>query len=251
MSYDELIRAVQYQNELLQALLSEDAASSRDRAAARVNDYHLTPPLHPVNSPPMPFEFQALSRPDRRLTFDATHAKHVPASIHSTNSDHQEDEPLFSPLPLLDTPPAAQPNPGQRNHQVTSTNTVTRCLEQMHLEDQDLLQYLRDNAFTNGAGEALQEFLKKRDSGPGIDWAASFRNLAQYENEGEHWNSTVDVYNVGPDGIAQPVPRKSQLVDDVDAPTMWDMIKDVNYPAGQTVGRIMWVSRESRPAACS
>jgi hypothetical protein len=102
------------------------------------------------------------------------------------------------------------------------------------------MKYLQRHQFTNGAQTALQEFIKRRrELGDEIDWDGPFGRLAQHESEGERWDSSFDVYDVGPSGIAHRLEVGSPYPDDGDAPIAFDMIKNVNYPTGKAVGRIM------------
>ncbi|PNY24408.1 Uncharacterized protein TCAP_05654, partial [Tolypocladium capitatum] len=178
-----------------------------------------------------------------------------PPPLTPAHPDHDlamlRDEELSS-IPLLDAASVSRPAAAPRAH---------RRLAPMSLADDALLRHLRDADF-DGAGAVLEEVLRRR---PDVDLALPFRDFAAFERE-SYGSTTMEVYEVAEDATARRmsldahpqgaggaarydgdgVPHESPD-GIVDAPTVWEAVKDVNLD-GQAVGRITYLS--SPPPSC-
>ena len=170
---------------------------------------------------------------------------------------HDED---LSFIPLLDTNGRQQQQQQQSNNKRSSTPTdntprTTKPLKRLSFTDDMLLRHLRDSEFWGETARLLEEVLSQRRRGD-IDLAVPFRDFASYEREG-YLSATFELYDIAADatvrktsadvdvqglvkyaGDGGPFESQDEIVD---APMVWDSIKDVN-PEGHSVGRIMSVT---------
>jgi hypothetical protein len=167
---------------------------------------------------------------------------------------HDED---LSFIPLLDTnsrQQQQQPNNKRSSTPTDNTPRTTKPLARLSFTDDMLLRHLRDSEFWGETGRLLEEVLSQRRRGD-IDLAVPFRDFASYEREG-YLSATFELYDIAADatvrktsadvdvqglvkyaGDGGPFESQDEIVD---APMVWESIKDVN-PEGHSVGRIMSV----------
>jgi hypothetical protein len=145
-------------------------------------------------------------------------------SVHSSWTLQYENRGMLSDLP------------------VKWPNSVAGLLTPMQLEEHELMQYLRDTKFTDGADVALQEFTRMRRRGH-LAWTGSLKHLARYEKRKVVWQQTFHVYSLDKWGVV--VDPKSgrrgsqESLVNMDASTAWDMMRTVNRPEESSAGRIM------------
>ncbi|KAF5022121.1 hypothetical protein F66182_5824 [Fusarium sp. NRRL 66182] len=259
---DDLVRAADLHHEqYLRTLRSiqdvvvsrrRDTVESHSRNSVSVPD-GFTPPLGASAGPVFATE-SSLSPPSRRpraSTFES--AKERPSFLAeprplagSPSGSHcaiftQDDDVSF--IPLLDSTAAAT----TREVEDYSLNVVRDRLESVRFPDHQLLQHLRNTEFEPEMASLLDEVYKRRQD---IDTAASFSDFAAYERD-RYNQSTFEVYEIGQDGglvklsadgDAEDQPDVKYTgdgpyensADNVDAPTVWETIKDVN-PSGHIV----------------
>ncbi|KAM5355686.1 hypothetical protein ACJ41O_002332 [Fusarium nematophilum] len=157
----------------------------------------------------------------------------------------QDDDVNF--IPLLDMTATTAT---ARDVEEYVLNMVRNPLDRLQLSDDALLRHLRDSDFPPEMASLLDEVIKRR---PDMDMAVPFRDFAAYEREGYN-SSTFEVYEVrrdctllklSADNDAEDQPEIKYTVagmyetsaDIVDAPTVWETIRDVNLN-GQAFGRI-------------
>ncbi|KAF5000776.1 hypothetical protein FDECE_11131 [Fusarium decemcellulare] len=256
---DDLVRAADlYHDQYIRTLRSlQDGLAHRRRETL---DSHgaFTPPLRASSGPIFATDTNTLSplhRRPRASTFESTKERpsftgDVRPFTSSPSGSHravftQDDDVSF--IPLLDSSGTTTTT---REVEEYPHNMVRSPLEQMQLSDDKLLQHLRDTEFPPEMASLLEEVFKRY---PDIDLSMSFREFAAYEREGYN-QSTFEVYEVGrdcrltklsADGDAEEQsdvkytgagPYESPT-DNVDAPTVWETIRDVNL-GGEAVGRI-------------
>lgn len=188
--------------------------------------------------------------PPRRSTHDRPPSFAPSPRLMSMSPDAFVPDDDLAFIPLLD--PAAPPSPRRVHDDVPR---VSQPLAPMSFSDQMLLSHLRDSELPEDMTKLLEEVVRRR---PDIDMAVPFRDFAAYEREG-YVSATFEVYDVAEDAT----PTKTSLDMDVqglvkypsenpyespdgvvDAPTVWESIKDVNID-GESVGRITSVSLSS------
>lgn len=244
-----------------------DPIRQRNRADSRitVHDASFTPPLRALSGPTFAFSTdptgvnqlsQTLPLPARRSTLDAPSPRpFVPTTPLSGPELPHDDDLNF--IPLLDQTtvypqmqrlkPEASPVLTQETVELMPRTTTP--LVPMSFSDDMLLQHLRDADFGEAMGKQLEEVREKRRAE--LDTALSFRDFAMYERDG-YMAATFEVYDVAADAS---VSKTSMDVDAhaakyydgdglfenpdgiVDAPFVWDGIKEVNLD-GSSVGRI-------------
>jgi hypothetical protein len=166
----------------------------------------------------------------------------------------QDDE--FAFIPLLDMRPEPAAGPRRTPASISEPRT-SNTLTQLRFSDDELLRYLRDTNFTDEMSEVLEETIRRRHE---IDTALSFRDFASFERE-SYLSSTFEVYEVSKDSLttkmsididAQGIikyagdsPFDAATDGIVDAPIVWDAIKNVN-PSGESVGRVTYGSSSQR-----
>lgn len=162
-----------------------------------------------------------------------------------------DDEIPF--IPLLDQASSQGSRHLPADVATISSSHVHRVLTPMSFSDDMLLRHLRDSEFCEEFSGLLvdeDEPLRPWD----IDSPQSFREFAAVERE-RFGSSTFEVYEVGEDaravktnvdvdvqGFVRYVGDESLEPPDniVDAPIVWEAIKDVNT-SGKAVGRITYV----------
>lgn len=211
------------------------------------------PAIHPPSPQPLPVtpdpnNGEFLVR-DEDLNFirllDPTPGPPSTSSLSSTQPAAQQTQPL----PLLDETP----------------RTSIR-LTPLSFTDDMLLRHLRDADFRGQTARLLDDVLPRRRGDMDLSAVSSFREFAAYEREG-YASTTFEVYDVGPDATARKTsveveggdvgqgesvkyagdgPYESQG-DVVDAPMVWEAIRDVNMDLA-SVGRITYVVSALPPA---
>ncbi|EEU48674.1 uncharacterized protein NECHADRAFT_75042 [Fusarium vanettenii 77-13-4] len=226
-----------------------------------------TPPLRADSGPIFATDSARLSplhRRPRASTFESTRerpsftAESRPFTSSPSGSHRavytQDDDVNF--IPLLDSTGTAT----TREVEDYALNVVRSPLKQMHLSDDVLLRYLRDTDFTPEMASLLDEAIKRRAD---INLSAPFRDFAAYERECYN-QCTFEVYEVHRNLEMEKLSADSDSEDPsdvkdncteqeenpapgVDAPTVWDTIRDVNMNS-ESVGRITIV-QEPTPLA--
>ncbi|KAI8691250.1 hypothetical protein LRP88_08529 [Fusarium phalaenopsidis] len=226
-----------------------------------------TPPLRADSGPIFATDSARLSplhRRPRASTFESTRerpsftAESRPFTSSPSGSHRavytQDDDVNF--IPLLDSTGAAT----TREVEDYALNVVRSPLKQMHLSDDVLLRYLRDTDFAPEMASLLDEAIKRRAD---INLSAPFRDFAAYERECYN-QCTFEVYEVcrnlemkklsadsdseDPSDVKDNCTEQEESpTDGVDAPTVWDTIRDVNMNS-ESVGRITIV-QEPTPLA--
>lgn len=219
-----------------------------------------TPPLRADSGPIFATDSARLSplhRRPRASTFESTRerpsftAESRPFTSSPSGSHRavytQDDDVNF--IPLLDSTGTA----ATREVEDYALNVVRSPLKQMHLSDDVLLRYLRDTDFTPEMASLLEEAIKRRAD---INLSAPFRDFAAYERECYN-QCTFEVYEVcrnlemkklsadsdseDPSDVKDNCTELEESpADGVDAPTVWDTIRDVNMNS-ESVGRITYV----------
>ncbi|KAI8684484.1 hypothetical protein NCS57_00114600 [Fusarium keratoplasticum] len=226
-----------------------------------------TPPLRADSGPIFATDSARLSplhRRPRASTFESTRerpsftAESRPFTSSPSGSHRavytQDDDVNF--IPLLDSTGTAT----TREVEDYALNVVRSPLKQMHLPDDVLLRYLRDTDFTPEMASLLDEAIKRRAD---INLSAPFRDFAAYERECYN-QCTFEVYEVcrnlemkklsadsdseDPSDVKDNCTEQDESpTDGVDAPTVWDTIRDINMNS-ESVGRITIV-QEPTPLA--
>lgn len=226
-----------------------------------------TPPLRADSGPIFATDSARLSplhRRPRASTFESTRerpsftAESRPFTSSPSGSHRavytQDDDVNF--IPLLDSTGTAT----TREVEDYALNVVRSPLKQMHLSDDALLRYLRDTDFTPEMASLLDEAIKRRAD---INLSALFRDFAAYERECYN-QCTFEVYEVcrnlemkklsadsdseDPSDVKDNCTEQDEIpTAGVDAPTVWDTIRDVNMNS-ESVGRITIV-QEPTPLA--
>ncbi|UPK97972.1 hypothetical protein LCI18_008907 [Fusarium solani-melongenae] len=226
-----------------------------------------TPPLRADSGPIFATDSARLSplhRRPRASTFESTRerpsftAESRPFTSSPSGSHRavytQDDDVNF--IPLLDSTGTAT----TREVEDYALNVVRSPLKHMHLPDDVLLHYLRDTDFAPEMASLLDEAIKRRAD---INLSAPFRDFAAYERECYN-QCTFEVYEVcrnlemkklsadsdseDPSDVKDNCTEQDESpTDGVDAPTVWDTIRDVNMNS-ESVGRITIV-QEPTPLA--
>ncbi|KAF4968789.1 hypothetical protein FZEAL_10342 [Fusarium zealandicum] len=255
---DELVRAADlYHDQYLRTLRSlQDGLAPRRRET--IDSHAFTPPLRALSGPVFATDSSSLSpmyRRPRASTLESTKERPSfspePRTLTgSPSGSHravftQDDDVNF--IPLLD-PSGSTVIP--REVEDYALNVIRTPLESMQFFDGSLLQHLRENEFTPEMASLLDEVIKRR---PDMDMSVPFRDFAAYEREGYN-QSTFEVYEVGRDSRLLKLSADNDIEDQpdvkytgsglyeatadiVDAPTVWETIREVNS-GGQSVGRI-------------
>ncbi|KID82436.1 GTPase-activator protein for Ras-like GTPase containing protein [Metarhizium guizhouense ARSEF 977] len=270
LNVDELIRAAEHHHEqYLQTLRSIQNAvgqRTRERADSRATVTEaVTPPLralsHPTFFSPETHTHNAhlLSRLQRTRTstLETTaerpsfypSPKPVARSTISHDSEFIPDEEL-SFIPLLDAPSAgARPAEELAPPPADITSRTQKPLLPLSFSDDMLMQHLRETEFDGPTATVLDEVVRRR---PDMDLAVPFRDFAAFERE-SYVSTTFEVYEVTANAEAKKISVDIDVQADVkyggegvpyqspdgivDAPTVWEAIKDVNSD-GEAVGRI-------------
>lgn len=256
---DELIKAAELHHEqymrTLRSLQDAVAPRRRERSDSRATGPEpFTPPMRALSGPMFITDTQPSSLPmlrrARRSTLEgferpnfSTEPPLLSSSPNSNNGVVVHDD--F--IPLLELPGTtlrATENAPAAPHLL---------LTPMHFDDSMLLRYLKEADFPGEMSHLLEDVLKRREE---IDMAVPFQDFAAYEREDYHVTSTFEVYEVDRDGTATKLSEDLDLPPQikysgdvpyegpegiVDAPTVWEAIKDVNADA-QSVGRITLVN---------
>lgn len=251
---DELIRAAELHHEqymrTLRSLQDAIAPRRRERSDSRATGPEpFTPPMRALSGPMFITDSQPSSLPmlrrARRSTLeglDRPSFTSEPPQLSSSPNSHNGVVVQDEYIPLLELPTTVHPT----EH---APATAHHILTPMHFDDGMLLRYLKETEFSVEIKSLLEDVLKRRDE---IDMAVPFRDFAAYEREDYHVTSTFEVYEVGRDAIATKLSDDMDLQPEikysgdlgfegpdgiVDAPTVWEAIKDINSNA-QSVGRI-------------
>lgn len=159
---------------------------------------------------------------------------------------HHDDDIAF--IPLLDPAAAATAASISSSSATDVPGTVQRTLDPMHFTDEMLLSHLRNTDFSEEMTKLLDEVMRRR---PDMDMAVPFRDFAAFERDG-YVSSTFEVYEIDKSATATKLSADLEVegavkyagvvpfeIQDgiVDAPTVWEAIRDVNSD-GQAVGRI-------------
>lgn len=154
-------------------------------------------------------------------------------------------------IPLLDSTSNRRPVEEPASTELDITPRTHKPLTRMSLPDEMLIQHLRETEFDEPMSHVLEEVIRRR---PDIDMAVPFRDFASFERE-SYVSTTFEVYEVHQNATVRKtsldieVPPygnvkysgEGPLYDSpdgiVDAPTVWEAIKDVNFD-GNSVGRI-------------
>ncbi len=179
-------------------------------------------------------------------------------TANSNDSEFAVQDDEFAFIPLLDMRPE-QAAGQKRTPASISEPRTSNALTPLSFSDHELLTYLRDTMFTDEMSEVLEETIRRRHE---IDTALSFRDFASFERE-SYLSSTFEVYEVSKDsktikmsididaqGIikyAGDSPFDAAADGIVDAPIVWDAIKNVN-PSGESVGRITYSLQQKHPS---
>lgn len=257
-SLEELVRSVEHHHEqYLRSLHSfHETLSAHKRERSDIHSL-ATPPLRALTFTSDANSSILLPRP-RRDTPD-THERPscypspriltlTPNLNHATGSGYGSipDEEI-SFIPLLDGSSARHvPADGTSSH-------VHGILASRSFSDAELIKHLRDSDFCNDFSSRLND--KDEPLPPWeIDSMQSFRESAAAEGE-RFDSSTFEVYEVGQDDravkttldvdvqgfvryVGDEPPESPEFI--VDAPIVWESIKEVNF-SGQAVGRITYV----------
>ncbi|QLI67606.1 uncharacterized protein G6M90_00g043920 [Metarhizium brunneum] len=175
--------------------------------------------------------------------------KPVARSTISHDSEFIPDEEL-SFIPLLDAPSAgARPAEELAPPPADITSRTQKPLLPLSFSDDMLMRHLRETEFDGPTATVLEEVVRRR---PDMDLAVPFRDFAAFERE-SYVSTTFEVYEVTADAEAKKISVDIDVQADVkyggegvpyqspdgivDAPTVWEAIKDVNSD-GEAVGRI-------------
>ena len=271
---DELIKAAQLHHDQYMRTLTSLASLQdvsvplrrRERSDSRATGPEpFTPPLRALSGPTFitdghPGELPLLRRA-RRSTLDIQDRPSFTQEPRgfSTSVTPNPNEGAFAHdedlnfIPLLELPGTIN------RHTQELPGAAHIALTQEHFTDQQLFHHLKDTStnFPDALKSLLDDVLKRRDE---IDMAVPFRDFAAYERGDYHVTSTFEVYEVGRNAVAKKLTADMDVQTDlkytgdapfdgmdaiVDAPTVWDAIRDVN-PENQSVGRITLV----KPSPC-
>lgn len=270
LNVDELIRAAETHHEqYVQTLRNIQNASGqrkRDRADSRATvPETMTPPLralsHPTFISPDPHVYPVQHHRTRRSTLEAPaerpsycpSPRPIARSTISNDSEYIPDEELNF-IPLLD-PLSSTARPAEDPIPIATdiTSRTHKALLPLSFTDDMLMHHLRETEFDEPMVTVLDEVIRRR---PDMDLAVPFRDFASFERE-SYVSTTFEVYEVAADASA----KKTSIDTDVqgyvkyngdgapfespegivDAPTVWEAIKDVNSD-GDAVGRITYVN---------
>lgn len=239
----------------------------RERADSRitVQDVSFTPPMRAMSGPTFTsatdvtnslHPIQTLPLPGRRSTLDTERPSVFPSprlsAVNGEGGGLRDDDVPY--LPLLDQS-AVVTSPSIQMQQDDTPRAVIP-LATMSFEEGELLKYIR-SADLGGPLTKILEDTDRRETE--IDTALSFRDYAAYEREG-YLSANFEIFEVASDasvqktsvdidagqGIARIHPDVpfDGPIGVVDAPLLWDGIKDVNKD-GDSVGRMTYVRLSS------
>ncbi|KAK2609138.1 hypothetical protein QQS21_002365 [Conoideocrella luteorostrata] len=204
----------------------------------------------------LPLRKYSLETPAERPSFCPS-PRPVARSTISNDSEFIIPDEELSFIPLLDqssggTRPADAEEPIAVQTDLTSR--AQRLLTHRTFTDEMLLKHLRETEFEEPMAAVLDEVIRRR---PDMDPAVPFRDFASFERE-SYVSTTFEVYEVARDASAKktsidvdvqgyikyngdgsPYDSPDEIVD---APTVWEAIKDVNADR-DAVGRIMYVAK--------
>lgn len=261
---DDLFRTAQLQHEqymrILSSLQDNVAPRRRERSDSRATGPEpFTPPLRALSGPTFitdghygasPLPLPLPRRPHRSATLETQDRQFsAPVTPNPNEGAFGRDEDVdVHFIPLLDLPGTTNPRPIE-----DLFGAVHNTLNNEHFTDEGLFHHLKDTGtnFPDELKSLLGDVLKRREE---IDMAVPFRDFAAYERGDYHVTSTFELYEVGRNAVGRKLSADMDIQTDtdlkytgdapfegldgiVDAPAVWNAIRDVNTD-NQSVGRI-------------
>lgn len=261
---DDLLRTAQLQHEqymrILSSLQDNVAPRRRERSDSRATGPEpFTPPLRALSGPTFitdghsgasPLPLPLPRRPHRSATLETQDRQFsAPVTPNPNEGAFGRDEDVdVHFIPLLDLPGTTNPRPIE-----DLFGAVHNTLNNEHFTDERLFHHLKDTGtnFPDELKSLLGDVLKRREE---IDMAVPFRDFAAYERGDYHVTSTFELYEVGRNAVGRKLSADMDIQTDtdlkytgdapfegldgiVDAPAVWNAIRDVNTD-NQSVGRI-------------